>query len=238
MYSLLIKRTGAFTSNSHAAFPYALASKADQTIFSEDSVPENFILSDPDHLNGFQINDLYSHWLKRQQKKLSPFVILNASPQHKTSIRKSSKAMGKRKMEYVEVDSNDEDVLSDEGEKHKEEEEEQSETGDVPVSGEDDNGMEEEQSETGDAPVGGEDDDGMAEEEEEETFWSIKYGPPARKNQPSTQVASEKYMLKKNGISRDPIKSAGPSSLPPPKNSATKSSTLNRKTSNTGAVSS
>lgn len=119
--------------------------------------------------------------------------------------------MGKRKMEYWDVDSNDRDILSDEGEKHKEEEE-----------------NEEEQSERVDVPVGGEDDDGIADEEEDETFPPAKYGRPARKDPPSSRVPPIKKVSTKNGISRD-LMEPGPSSLPP-SNKRTKKSNLNHKT--------
>ena len=62
----LIQMTGEFTGNSRAAFPYSLASKEDQTIFSPECVPEGFTLSDPDHLSGVKIVALYSHWWRRQ----------------------------------------------------------------------------------------------------------------------------------------------------------------------------
>ena len=104
-FFLIIIITGEFTDNKRAPFPYVLAAKENQTIFSKDSVPEGFVLSDPDHLTSSQINSLYHHWLGRQQKKLSPFIILNASPQHQTIKTMSKKARGKGKMEYQEVDS-------------------------------------------------------------------------------------------------------------------------------------
>src|ERR1700679_174722 len=135
---LLIQITGEFTKNKHAAFPYSLASKEDQTIFSQDSVPAGFTLSDPDHLPSFKIESLYIHLLARQKKKLSPFVILNASPQHQASILKSAKSKGKRKMDYVEVHSDDDSVRSEGGEEEGEEEEEEDEGGDADEDGVDD----------------------------------------------------------------------------------------------------
>lgn len=104
-----MKRTGEFTRNKIAAFPYILAAKEDQNIFSRDSAPEGFTLSDPDHLPGYKIDALYHHWLNRQQKRLSPFIMLNASPQHQSSVRTSAKAKGKRKAEYVPVTSSEDD---------------------------------------------------------------------------------------------------------------------------------
>lgn len=105
-----MKRTGKFTNNTIASFPFSLASKEDQDIYSPESVPDGFVLSDPDHLTGTQIESLYLHWLGRQQKKLSPFIMLKASPQHQTTVRMSEKAKGKRKIPYHDV------VTSDEGE--------------------------------------------------------------------------------------------------------------------------
>lgn len=67
-------------------------------------------MGDPDHLKGFNVNALYSHWLTRQKNGLEPFVILNSSPQHGTAVKKSQKAKGKeRKIDYVEVDSEEEE---------------------------------------------------------------------------------------------------------------------------------
>jgi hypothetical protein len=62
-FFFLIIAIGEFTQNKQAAFPYALAAKEDQAIFSADSVLDDFILSDPDHLTSPQINPLYHHWL-------------------------------------------------------------------------------------------------------------------------------------------------------------------------------
>jgi len=95
-----------------AAFPYIQAAKDDQKIYSKESVPDGFILSDPDHLTGFQIVSLYNHWLRRQQKKLRPFIIRQAQPHHRSSETLSSKAKGKRRMEYFEVDTDDGEVTS------------------------------------------------------------------------------------------------------------------------------
>jgi hypothetical protein len=103
----LIQIPGQFTGNKRSAFPFTLASQTGQTIFSIDSVPENFILSDPDHLNIFQINALYGHWHTRQNKKLQPFIVLNASPNHVVAAKTSEKAKGKQKMPYVDVSDSD-----------------------------------------------------------------------------------------------------------------------------------
>ena len=96
---------------SRSAFPYLLASKDDQSIYSAESVPTGFVLGDPDHHNSFQINELYNHWLSRQNKCL-PLVVLNAGPLHQPSLKKSQKsdkAKGKGKMKYIEVDESVED---------------------------------------------------------------------------------------------------------------------------------
>jgi len=126
IFSSLIKWTGQFTDTKNAAFPYSLASKENQTIFDEDCVPEDFVLSDPDHLNASQILSLYTHWHLRQRQKLSPFVVLKAGPLHRAAEVKSDKAKGKRKVQWVEVGSDDEDVKSV-GEEEAGEEEELSE---------------------------------------------------------------------------------------------------------------
>jgi hypothetical protein len=73
-------------------------------------------LSDPDHLKAFEIDVLYNHWLQRQAKGLTPLVILNSSPQHTVSKKLSEKARGKRKIGYVDVNSDDDDV-EDKGER-------------------------------------------------------------------------------------------------------------------------
>jgi hypothetical protein len=109
---------GDFTGYPRSSFPYMLASKDDQSIFSVDSVPDGFILIDPDHLNAFKINSLYNHWLTRQKKGLAPFVILEASPMHEPFRKKSKKtvkAKGKGKMKYVEVNSDEAEVEGSDG---------------------------------------------------------------------------------------------------------------------------
>ena len=84
-----------------------------QNIFSPESVPEGFILGDPDHLKAFKIDSLYNHWLKRQSKGLTPFVILNPGPNHEKSKKISEKVRGKKKKNYVKVRTDDEDVESE-----------------------------------------------------------------------------------------------------------------------------
>ena len=64
-------------------------------------------MSDPDHLTGLEITNLYSHWLGHQKKKLQPFIISNAGPLHRMFVEKSEKATWKKKMEYVDVSSKD-----------------------------------------------------------------------------------------------------------------------------------
>jgi hypothetical protein len=100
---------GDFTGNARDAFPYLIASQDGQNIFSPDSVPKGFVLSDPDHLKAFSINELYTHWLTRQSKGLSPFIVLNSIPQHGVAPKKSEVAKGKRKVEWVNVGTDDED---------------------------------------------------------------------------------------------------------------------------------
>jgi len=197
-FIFLIIRTGEFTDNQNAAFPYILASKEDQTIFSPECVPEGFVLSDPDHLQAFHVRALYLHWLQRQRQKLPAFIILNCSPQHQKSEKKSAKAKGKRKMEYVEVNSDDEEVESEQEDERLEEEEEEEER-EQSEEEEEEKGKqsekEEELSEGGDRLEDGEDNNEME---------VVKYGPPIgkkKKYQPSTP----------------PNEQAGPSKPAPPK---------------------
>ena len=106
---------GKSTGSRTASFPFRLASKEDQKIFSPDSVPDNFILSDPNHLGVPQINSLYNHWLEKQCKGHPPFIMINASPLHAHLTSKSSKVKErKKKMEYVPLGSDDESVKGDE----------------------------------------------------------------------------------------------------------------------------
>ena len=110
---------GDFTGNQNAAFPYALAFKENQNIYSEDSAPKDFRLSDPDHLTMDKIDSLYIHLLGRQRNGLEPFIIINSSPAHPPAVKKSVKALGKRKADYVDVgtddDDGDEEVGTDDG---------------------------------------------------------------------------------------------------------------------------
>ena len=97
--------TGDFTGNTMSLFPYILAAKDDQMIYSPDCVPEGFTLSDPDHLTVSNIIALYRHWLERQNRRLSPFIVLNAHPNHVVILKnsqKSQKDKGKQKMKYVD----------------------------------------------------------------------------------------------------------------------------------------
>jgi hypothetical protein len=119
--------TGDFTGSSRSAFPYSLSSKDDQIIFSPDSVPESFTLSDPDHLKGSNIIALYRHWLERQREGLQPFIVLNASPNHWVAIKKkSSDLKGKKKQTYVEIDDDDEEDQEEEEKEGEESEKEDS----------------------------------------------------------------------------------------------------------------
>ena len=106
-YYYFTLETGEFTGHAKATFPYLLAAKDGQMIYSPDCVPKGFCLSDPDHLTGLEITNLYSHWLGHQKKKLQPFVISNAGTLHGMFVEKSEKAKGKKKMEYVDVSSKD-----------------------------------------------------------------------------------------------------------------------------------
>lgn len=112
MHLFLTKGTGKFTGYSRSAFPYILAAKEDQNIFSDECTPKKFQLMDPDHLTSSEIDSLYNHWAGRQRKGLQPFIILNASPQHAAFVKKSEKVKGKREIPYVEV-SEDEDSEKD-----------------------------------------------------------------------------------------------------------------------------
>ena len=105
----LISRSGEFTDHSRASFPYILAAKDGQRIYSPDCVPEGFTLSDPDHLTGAQIFNLCLHWSARQQKGLAPFIILNPGPNHSVKRPKMKAAASKgKKKEYVDVSDDEE----------------------------------------------------------------------------------------------------------------------------------
>ena len=104
---------GKFTGNKRATFPFGLAGQINQTVYSPECAPDDFRLIDPDHLTTVQVNLLLNHWLDRQRRKLAPFIILSATPQHETAMTKSEKAKGKRAMRYDPVSSGDEDGDSD-----------------------------------------------------------------------------------------------------------------------------
>jgi hypothetical protein len=144
-FFLLTRITGDFTGSSIASFPYSLASKEGQTIYSPECVPDNFILSDPDHITTFHIEALYHHWLGRQKKRLPPFIILNASPQHRSFKKLSEKAKGKRKIDYVDVGDDDEDEDGDKKEDKEEEEGEEEEEEEDKEDKEEEEGEEEEE---------------------------------------------------------------------------------------------
>jgi hypothetical protein len=79
-----------------------------QNVYSPECVPPSFSLGDLDHLTGFKISSLYNHWLSRQQKKLQPFIVLNAGPLHHTLVAKTEKPKGKKtKLEYVPFSSDE-----------------------------------------------------------------------------------------------------------------------------------
>ena len=157
-------------------FPYILAAKDDQTIYSPDCVPEGFTLSDPDHLTGSNIIALYHHWLERQNRWLSPFIVLNAHPNHVVILKnsqKSQKDKGKQKMEYV-----------DDTEEDKEAEEEEEE-------GEEDEKEEEEEDEKAE-----EDKEAEEDEEDKEMPLAVKFGPPKGKEKKIASLAQDHFQVK------------------------------------------
>jgi hypothetical protein len=123
---------GAFTGYSKAAFPYLLASREGQTIYSPECAPEGFSLMDPEHITSFKTNDLYNHWLQRQRKKLTPFIILNSGPLHQGLVGKSEKGKGKRKIDYVQVTTDEEDAELGGEDSEKDESESENEDGGHP----------------------------------------------------------------------------------------------------------
>ena len=180
-----------------------MASKEDQNIYSDDCVPTGFILGDPDHLNSFQVNSLYTHWQSRQKKGLAPFIIINPGPLHlhvQKKSQKSAKAKGKEKKVYLPVDTTDDEEEEEEFGKVEEDEDEDKVDDDrdeeEDVDKVDDGGVEEEEASTnGDVDM-------EVEDVDEEMLPSVKFGPPVRKS-------------KKNGnSSRPPV--AGPSRKVPP----------------------
>lgn len=153
-FFFLIETTGDFTGGKRDAFPYILASQENQNIFLPECVPENLSLGDPDHLKAAEINLLYTHWIRRQKKRLPPFIILKSNPQHGVAAKVSEKAKGKRKAEWVNVHSDD-DSVADEG------------------GANSDGG-----SDVGDEDRGGVEDKDEEEEEEEDATQPVKKGPP------------------------------------------------------------
>jgi hypothetical protein len=125
-------RTGEFIGSKTAGFPFVLAAKDDQTIYSPECVPEGFSLSDPDHLLASNIIALYRHWLGRQKKGLAPFIVLNPSPLHGLMIKKSEKAKGKKKADYLDVSDDPVDKGDDEEDEEEEEDDDEDEDEDEP----------------------------------------------------------------------------------------------------------
>ena len=108
-FFFLIQTIGDFTGSSRLSFPHSLAAKDDQIIFSSDCVTEGFRLSDPDQLTALQIKALKIYWWGQQSKGVVLFIALNASPNHWVSSKKKSDDLkGKCKMEYVQVDMDEE----------------------------------------------------------------------------------------------------------------------------------
>jgi hypothetical protein len=205
LYFCLIQRAGDFTGNTRAAFPYILAAKDGQTIFSKYSVPDGFSLGDPDHITGFNIDSLYAHWLGRQQKGLEPFIMLNAGPLHAASKKKSLKAKGKAKAKaqvaWVNCDTDDEKSEEEEeaggGDSETEEGEDKSESDEKEEEEESGGGVSEKEEEVDKSELDEKDEED--EEEEEEELPARKFGPPVGKarslggskkvNGPKTQEA-------------------------------------------------
>jgi hypothetical protein len=110
---LLTDSAGQFTDQKSAAFPFILAAKDDQEIYDPVCVPDDFVLSDPDHLTVNQISSLYRHWEARQDRNLPPFVVLKPGPNHQAAPRKSRKGKGKeRQIDYEHVSTDDENAKS------------------------------------------------------------------------------------------------------------------------------
>lgn len=158
-------------------------------------------MGDPDHLNSFQIIRLYNHWLNRQKKGLPPFEVLNAGPLHQhlgKKSKKSDKGKGKEKKRYVEFDEDNEN----EDDSNKVNDDEENDDGEVDDNDDDDVSMEE-------------DDGGASERDRRKPGPSVvKFGPPVgngRRNIPSARRDQQSPPL------------AGPSKLPPLKQSLEKS---------------
>jgi hypothetical protein len=203
--------TGDFTGNSISLFPYLLAAKDDQKIYSEDCVPEGFVLSDPDHLKAFDIEALYSHMLGRQKKGLSPFIVLSASPQHvviqkkKSQTSKKAGSKGKGKMRYVEIDDMMDVDEEDKGKGEKKEEDSEEDREDleakVDEEGEEDEVEDEEAKEAQEVAPAKKVKEGS--DGEEEMPLAVKIGPPKGKGR------------KISSSTQDDFQVAGPSKLTP-----------------------
>ena len=178
---------GDSTGSSTSAFQYSLSDKNNQTIFALECIPDGFCLSDPDHLPSLQINLLYSHWQKCQGEGLKPLIILNASPFHGMSMKKSEKSKGKAKVGWV-------DITTDHGEEEEEEEEKNGQKEDG--NGEEEEGNDEEENED----ARGRNNDASAG-----MPLVIKYGP--------LQGKQRKIALSAQQTANPAV--AGPSTIPP-----------------------
>lgn len=107
-FIILIEMIGEFTGYRSSAFPFSLAEKEGQTIYSPKCAPDGFILKDPDHLKGKDIDGLYIHWERRQRKGREPFIIKNSKPGHRAKAKKSLKGKGKQKEDWVNVSTDEE----------------------------------------------------------------------------------------------------------------------------------
>lgn len=101
---------GEFTGSKKYQFPYNLSAEVGQQIITEDSIPNDFKLIDPDHLVKPKIMRLFNHWLDRQSQGLVPFEVINCNPQHEKAVTKSKKVKGKEKAkpQYMDVSADDE----------------------------------------------------------------------------------------------------------------------------------
>ena len=81
--------------------------KDDQKIYSPDCVPEGFSLSDPEHLTGFKISNLYHHWLYVKKENAALLLLWTQDLIHQIFVRKSEKLKGKKK-KYEPASSFDE----------------------------------------------------------------------------------------------------------------------------------
>lgn len=136
-------------------------------------------MSDPDHLNADKIEQLYTHWLRRQTKGLKPFVVLNASPNlggNAKKSQKSEKAKGKEKMRYEDVGSGDGSVQEENEDNMESDEEDEDDEDETKDKDQDEDNSQEDDEEEEDK----EDGDNAEEEEDQE-------GDRISKNQPITQ---------------------------------------------------